>query len=207
MQQYDPRIDEYIGKKAPFAQAILKHLRELVHSVSPQITETIKWGHPFFEYKGVLANMAGFKAHCAFGFWGSRSLNDPHNILKHSQERDGAGNFGRITKLSDLPDDAILKDFILQAIAIKDAGPEAAVVKKPAPPKAPKAPIEMPDYFAGALQTNQKALATFQNFSPSNKRESLEWIIDAKTEATRQKRIEQALEWMAEGKSRNWKYK
>ena len=207
MEQYDPRIDEYIGKKAAFAQPILRHIRELMHSVSPQITETIKWGHPFFEYKGILANMAGFKEHCVFGFWGSTALSDPNGILKHADERDAAGNFGRITKVSDLPDDAILKDFILQAIAIKDAGPEQKSEKKAAVPKAPKAPIEMPDYFAAALETNTQALATFQNFSPSNKREYLEWIVEAKTEATRQKRIETALEWMSEGKSRNWKYK
>jgi uncharacterized protein YdeI (YjbR/CyaY-like superfamily) len=207
MEQYDPRFDEYIGKKAAFAQPILRHLRELMHSVSPKITETMKWGHPFFEYKGILANMGGFKEHCVFGFWSSSALNDPNGIIKHGDEKGAAGNFGRITKLSDLPDDAILKDFILQAIAIKDAGPDAKPEKKPVPPKAPKAPIEMPDYFAAALQTNQKALETFQNFSPSHKREYLEWIIDAKTEATRQKRIETALEWITEGKSRNWKYK
>ncbi|GAA4091664.1 YdeI/OmpD-associated family protein [Mucilaginibacter panaciglaebae] len=207
MEQYDPRIDEYIGKKAAFAQPILKHLRQLMHSVSPQITETIKWGHPFFEYKGILANMAAFKEHCVFGFWGSTALNDPNGVLKHADERDAAGNFGRITKVSDLPDDAILKDFILQAIKIKDAGPEQKSEKKAVVPKAPKAPIEVPDYFAAALETKPKALATFQNFSPSNKREYLEWIVEAKTEATRQKRIETALEWMSEGKSRNWKYK
>lgn len=207
MEQYDPRFDEYIGKKAAFAQPILKHLRELMHSVSPQITETMKWGHPFFEYKGILANMGGFKEHCVFGFWSSSALNDPNGIIKHGDEKGAAGNFGRITKLSDLPDDAILKDFILQAIAIKDAGPGTKPEKKLARPKAPKAPIEMPDYFAAALQTNQKALERFQDFSPSNKREYLDWIIDAKTEATRQKRIETALEWMSEGKSRNWKYK
>jgi uncharacterized protein YdeI (YjbR/CyaY-like superfamily) len=207
MEQYDPRFDEYIGKKAAFAQPILRHLRELMHSVSPQITETIKWGHPFFEYKGILANMAGFKEHCAFGFWGSSALNDPNGIIKHGDEKDTAGNFGRITQLSDLPDDAILKDFILQAIAIKDAGPGVKPQKKETAPKAPKAPIEMPDYFAAALQTDQKALAVFQNLSPSNKREYLEWIVEAKTEATRQKRIETSLQWLAEGKSRNWKYK
>jgi uncharacterized protein YdeI (YjbR/CyaY-like superfamily) len=206
MEQYDHRIDEYIGKRAAFAQPILRHLRELMHSVSPQITETIKWGHPFFEYKGVLANMAGFKEHCVFGFWNSRALNDPNGVLKHAQERDAAGNFDRITKLSDLPDDAILKDFILQAIALKDNVP-LQKEKKTAPIKAPKAPIEMPDYFSAALATNQKALAAFQNFSPSCKREYLEWITEAKTEPTRLKRIETALEWMEEGKTRHWKYK
>ncbi|HEY9534568.1 MAG TPA: YdeI/OmpD-associated family protein [Mucilaginibacter sp.] len=207
MEQYDPRIDEYIGKKAAFAQPILRHIRTLMHSVSPQITETIKWGHPFFEYKGILANMGGFKEHCVFGFWGSRALNDPNGVMKFDDEKEAAGNFGRITKLSDLPDDAILKDFILQAIAIKDAGPGQKTQKKATAPKVPKAPIDMPDYFAAALETNTQALATFQNFSPSNKREYLEWIVEAKTEATRQKRIETALEWMSEGKSRNWKYK
>jgi uncharacterized protein YdeI (YjbR/CyaY-like superfamily) len=206
MEQYDHRIDEYIGKKAAFAQPILKHLRALMHSVSPQITETIKWGHPFFEYKGVLANMGGFKEHCVFGFWNSSALHDPNSILKHADEKEAAGNLGRITKLSDLPADDILKDFIHQAIKLKDSAP-AQKEKKAALPKAPKAPIEMPDYFAAALADNQKALATFQDFSPSCKREYLEWITEAKTEATRQKRIETALEWISEGKTRNWKYK
>jgi uncharacterized protein YdeI (YjbR/CyaY-like superfamily) len=203
MEQYDHRIDEYIGKKAAFAQPILKHLRELMHSVSPQITETIKWGHPFFEYKGTLANMAGFKEHCVFGFWNSTAIVDPYGVLQRPGEKDAAGNFDRITKLTDLPDDEILKDFILQALALKDNNYKPSTKKTPAV----KAPIEMPDYFATALAGNQKALATFQDFSPSCKREYLEWITEAKTEPTRQKRVETALEWMAEGKSRNWKYK
>jgi hypothetical protein len=120
MEQYDHRIDEYIGKKAAFAQPILKHLRELMHSLSPQIAETIKWGHPFFEYKGTLANMAAFKEHCVFGFWDSTAINDPYGVLQRPGEKDAAGNFDRITKLTDLPSDEILKDFILQALALKD---------------------------------------------------------------------------------------
>jgi uncharacterized protein YdeI (YjbR/CyaY-like superfamily) len=205
MNQYDPRIDDYIAKKPAFAQPILSHIRQLMHTVSPQITETIKWGHPFFEYKGVLANMAGFKEHCVFGFWGSSTFADPHGVIQLGDEKESAGNFGRITKLSDLPNDEILTEIILQAIAIKDGAP-APKPKKPAAAKIPKAEIEMPDYFATALATNQKALATYQDFSPSKKREYLEWITEAKTEDTRQKRIETALEWLAEGKSRNWKY-
>lgn len=205
MNHYDPRVDEYIAKKATFAQPILNHIRQLMHSTSPHITENIKWGHPFFEYKGILANMAAFKEHCVFGFWGSSTFADPHGVIQLGGEKESAGNFGRLTQLADLPGDDILKEIILQAIAIKDGAPPAKP-KKPAPPKAPKAEIEMPDYFATALGTNQKALATYQNFSPSKKREYLEWITEAKTEATRQKRIETALEWMEEGKSRNWKY-
>jgi uncharacterized protein YdeI (YjbR/CyaY-like superfamily) len=203
MEQYDHRIDEYTGKKPAFAQPILNHIRGLMHAVSPQITETIKWGHPFFEYKGTFANMAAFKEHCVFGFWNSSALVDKHGAMLRDEEKESAGNFGRITKLSDLPDDEILKDFILQAIALKDSN------YKPAAKKAatPKAPIEMPDYFAAALAGNQKTLAIFHDFSASCKREYLEWLTEAKTEATRQKRLETALEWIGEGKTRNWKYK
>jgi uncharacterized protein YdeI (YjbR/CyaY-like superfamily) len=203
MEQYDHRIDEYIGKKAAFAQPILKHLRELMHAVSPLITETIKWGHPFFEYKGTLANMAGFKEHCVFGFWNSRGIVDPHGVLQLPDEREAAGNFGRITKLTDLPSDEILKDFILQAIALKDNDYKAPAKQT----KPPKAPIAEPDYFIAALNDNPKSKAIYEAFSPSHKREYLEWITEAKTEATQLKRTESAMELMAEGKSKNWKYR
>ena len=203
MNQYDPRIDEYIDKKPAFAQPILNHIRALMHSVSPLITENMKWGHPFFEYKGILANMAGFKEHCVFGFWSSTEFVDPYGVLKRPGDKDAAGNFDRITQLSDLPNDEILRDFILQGIALKDNNYKPVAKKA----KAPKAAIDMPVDFATALSTNQKALAIFQDFSPSCKREYLEWITEAKTEPTRIKRIETALEWIAEGKTRNWKYK
>ena len=76
-------------------------------------------------------------------------------------------------------------------------------MKKETPPKAP---IEMPVDFADSLAANPKALEVYNKFSPSNKREYLEWIVDAKTDATRQKRMETAVEWISEGKSRLWKY-
>jgi uncharacterized protein YdeI (YjbR/CyaY-like superfamily) len=202
MEQYDHRIDEYIGKKAAFAQPILNHLRELMHTVSPLITETIKWGHPFFEYKGTLANMAGFKEHCVFGFWNSTAIVDPYGVLQRPGEKEAAGNFDRITKLSDLPSDEILKDFILQAIALKDND-----YKAPAKKPTAKAPIAEPDYFLTALNEHPKAKAIYDAFSPSHKREYLEWITEAKTEATLLKRTESAMELMAEGKSKNWKYR
>jgi uncharacterized protein YdeI (YjbR/CyaY-like superfamily) len=203
MNQYDPRIDQYIEKKAAFAQPILRHIRALMHSVSPLITENIKWGHPFFEYKGILANMAAFKEHCVFGFWSSTAMVDPYGVLKRPGDKDAAGNFDRITRLSDLPNDDILKDFILQGIALKDNNYKPAAKKA----KEPKAAIPMPEDFAGLLGGDPKALAIFQDFSASCKREYLEWITEAKTEPTRLKRMETALEWIAEGKTRNWKYK
>jgi len=202
MEQYDPRVDAYIEKAAPFAQPILKHLRQLVHSVSPLLTETIKWGFPFFDYNGSVCQMASFKEHMGFGFWKQKQLNDPGKLIK---EEDGtAGSFGKISSLSDLPPDEILIDFIKQAIELNKAENKTPAIKKET---TPKAPIEMPVDFADLLAANPKALEVYEKFSPSHKREYLEWIVDAKTDATRQKRMQAAIEQIAEKKSRHWKYK
>jgi uncharacterized protein YdeI (YjbR/CyaY-like superfamily) len=200
---YDPRVDAYIAKSAPFAQPILQHLRQLVHTAAPMAAETIKWGFPFFEYKGSVCEMASFKQHMAFGFWKARQLNDPGKLLQ--QEEPAAGSFGKITSLADLPSDDILVDFIKQAIQLNEAD-KAVPVKKETPPKAPKAAIEMPVDFADLLAANPIAQAVYEKFSPSHKREYLEWIVDAKSEETRNKRLETAVEQISEGKSKNWKY-
>jgi uncharacterized protein YdeI (YjbR/CyaY-like superfamily) len=202
MEKYDPRVDAYIARSANFAKPILEHLRKLVHETSPLLTETIKWGFPFFDYKGSVCQMAAFKEHMGFGFWKQRQLNDPGKLIQ--EEGGNAGSFGRITSLSDLPADEILVDFIKQAMQLNEAGNKKTTVKKET---APKAAIEMPADFAGVLAANPTALEIYNKFSPSQKREYLEWITEAKTDATRQKRMEIALEWIAEGKTRNWKYK
>ena len=201
MEQYDSRVDAYIEKSAPFAQPILKHLRQLVHSVSPLLTETIKWGFPFFDYKGPVCQMAAFKGHIGFGFWKEKQLNDPDKLIR--QEDGAAGSFGKITNLNELPADEILVNFIKQAMALNEAENKKPVEKK-AP--APKAAIEMPADFANLLAANPKAQEVYDKFSPSHKREYLEWIVEAKTDATRQKRMQTAIEQIAEKKSRHWKY-
>ena len=201
MEQYDSRVNAYINKAAPFAQPILRHLRELVHSVSPLLTETMKWGFPFFDYNGSVCQMAAFKEHMGFGFWKQRQLNDPGKLIR---EEDGtAGSFGKITSLNDLPSDEILIDFIRQAMELNKPENKKPVVKKET---APKAPIEMPVDFADLLAANPKAQEVYDKFSPSHKREYLEWIVDAKSDATRQKRMETAVVQIAEKKSKNWKY-
>jgi len=201
MEQYDPRVDAYIDKAAPFAKPILEHLRKLVHQTSPLITEAIKWGFPFFDYKGPVCQMVSFKEHCGFGFWKASMLHDPNKLLNTGEP--AAGSFGRITKLADLPSDDILKEFILQAIHINEQGIKPAVKKAPAEKKE----LIMPDDFSVILNGNAQAKAVFENFSYSHKKEYLEWITEAKTEATREKRMQSAIEMMAEGKSKNWKYK
>ncbi len=198
MRKKDPRVDAYIAKSADFAKPILNHLRKLVHADCPEVEETMKWSFPHFEYKGVLCGMASFKNHCSFGFWKGELLG-----IKDGDKAEAAmGQFGRITKLSDLPGDKVLGHYIREAVKLNESG-----VKLPARSR-PKERQELvvPDDLASALRKNKKALPTFEKFSYSNKKEYVEWITEAKTEATRRKRLETAIEWMSEGKIRNWKY-
>ena len=203
MGQKDKRIDAYIAKAQPFAQPILKKLRVLIHKGNPAVEETIKWGMPSFDYKGPFCSFASFKQHAVFGFWKYKLIKDPKGYLGEifNKGGDAMGNLGRMTSIKDLPPDGAIVDFVKQAKKLNDEG-----VKMPARPKKEKKALVVPGYFTKALSGNKKAKATFDNFSTSNKREYVEWVTGAKTEDTRQKRLQSAVEWMAEGKIRNWKY-
>jgi uncharacterized protein YdeI (YjbR/CyaY-like superfamily) len=194
MGKRDPRIDAYIAKAAPFAKPILNEIRQRVHAACPEVEETMKWSAPHFDYKGMMCGMSSFKEHCAFGFWKSPL------ILGADTARDAAGQFGRLTKVSDLPSKKVFTEYIRKAMALNDAG-----ITLERPKRAPRT-LEIPDYFTAAVRKNKKAWAAFEAFSPSHRREYVEWIAEAKTDTTRARRLAQAIEWMAEGKSRNWKY-
>jgi len=202
-QQTDPRVDAYIEKSAPFAQAILLHLRELMHKACPRATESVKWGMPFFIQQGViLCHMAAFKQHCAFGFWGS----EMKKILAKDgrTSSDAMGTLGRIASLKDLPPDRLMLAYLRQAAELVDSGERKKSIERPANRK-PK-PVVIPAELSAALKKNKLAAKAFANFSPSCKREYAEWIVEAKRAETKQKRLAQAIEWMAEGKTRHWKY-
>jgi uncharacterized protein YdeI (YjbR/CyaY-like superfamily) len=207
-ETHDPRIDAYIEKAKPFAQPILAHLRELIHKAVPDVTETIKWSHAFFEYKGrVLANMAAFKEHCSLGFWGREmtAVLRERNLL-----RDGAmGSLGRITSIKELPSNKEMLLLFRQAASQIDEGAYTSPMagqKKNTMARAAKPALETPHEFAKALKANKAAAKVFAEFSPSCKREYIEWITEAKREETRSRRLAQAVEMIAEGKQRNWKY-
>ena len=192
----DPRVDEYIANAAPFAQPILVKLRAIVHEACPDVEETIKWRMPSFQYKGMLCGMAAFKQHCSFGFW------KHSQVFEDGRARDGMGSFGCMKKPADLPPKKELVAWIKKAMALNESP-----VKSPRVPKHPeKPPPEMPDDLAAALKRHKAARATFEKFPPSHRREYIEWIVEAKREETRAKRLATTLEWLAEGKSRNWKY-
>jgi uncharacterized protein YdeI (YjbR/CyaY-like superfamily) len=197
----DKRIDAYIAKAQPFAQPVLSHLRELIHAACPDVEETMKWSFPHFMHKNaILCSMASFKQHMAFGFWKASIMDDPNGILTIT-EREAMGHMGQIRNLKDLPKDKILKDYIKQAARLNEQG-----VKVERKAKSAAKGLEVPDYLLKAIKKNKAAFKTFDAFSTTNKREYVDWITEAKTDETRDKRMAQAIEWMAEGKIRNWKY-
>jgi uncharacterized protein YdeI (YjbR/CyaY-like superfamily) len=190
----DPRIDAYIDKAGDFARPILRHIRELVHKTVPDAGEALKWGMPHFTHKGKnIAGMAAFKAHCAVMVHGDG----------RQEERDGMGSYGKLNSLKDLPDDSELAAKLIKARErIDTAGSAVKRARKPEP----KVELPVPQDFAAALRDNPKAQATFDAFPPSQRREYVAWIADSKQDATRAKRLATSIEWLAEGKRRNWKY-
>lgn len=198
MGNRDPRVDAYIARSAAFAQPILVKLRDIVHAACPAAEETIKWGMPTFMYGGaILCGMSAFKQHASFGFW-KHAL-----VMGEGVQRDGMGSYGKMASLKDLPAKKDLVAHISKAMQLNDDGVKTAGVRKRGTPKPPPLP---PDDFAAALKKNRKALAAFDAFSPSHQREYVDWIVEAKRAETRERRIVQAIEWLADGKPRNWKY-
>ena len=196
MGKKDPRVDAYIAKSANFAKPILTEIRAVVHDACPNVEETMKWSFPHFDYKGMMCSMAAFKEHCAFGFWKASLI-----LGGNGRSDEAMGQFGRITALSDLPSKKLMRGYIQKAMALNDSG---TTIKRQ--PKEPKKAIPVPADFMAAVKKNDRAQASFEAFSPSHQREYLEWITEAKTDDTRKRRIAQAIEWLAQGKSRHWKY-
>lgn len=198
---FEPKIDLYIQKSADFAQPILTHLRSLVHKAVPQIEEGWKWSFPHFMYRGeILCSMASFKSHCSFGFWKGSLLKTGEGIFNETGE--GMGHLGKLRSLSDLPPDELITTALHEAIEL--------VESKVKVNRIPKVSVnqfqEIPADFQNLLNQNPAAALTLDKFSPSNRKEYLEWITDSKTETTRKKRMETSIEWLSEGKIRNWKY-
>jgi uncharacterized protein YdeI (YjbR/CyaY-like superfamily) len=198
MPPLDPRVDDYIERAAPFAQDLLRHWRATVHAHCPDVVETIKWGFPNFTYRDkILTGMAAFKAHCSIGFWHGEAA------VGADRAKGGAmGDFGRLTTLKDLPPKAEQKAILKRAMQLIEDGVKA----RPARAAAPKPPPEIPEDLVAALRADAAALRHFESFPPGQQREYVDWIVEAKKPETRARRLAQAVEWIAEGKRRNWKY-
>ena len=192
----DPRIDAYLARVQPFARPILEHVRERVHTVVPDVEETLKWSMPAYTRNGaILLITAAFKSHVALNFWRGQEMRGD------AAKDDAMGQFGKITSLGDLPANAELDALMAEATRLATAPKAPRKVKHE-----PKPPAEVHPEFAAALAANPKAKTALDGFAPSARRDYLDWIADAKQDATRAKRIATAVEWLAEGKKRHWKY-
>jgi uncharacterized protein YdeI (YjbR/CyaY-like superfamily) len=197
-------VDAYIAKAQPFAQPILSHLRDVVHAACPDAEEALKWGMPSFMYRGsILCTMASFKAHCGFGFWLGAQVVEGTSSGESGES--AMGQFGRITAVKDLPPKTTLARYVKKAMALTEGSGKVVKAAKPAP-RTKAAALTVPPELLKALEQHPEAKATFDAFSPSHRREYVDWVAEAKREETRERRIQQAIELMAEGKSRNWKY-
>jgi uncharacterized protein YdeI (YjbR/CyaY-like superfamily) len=202
----DKHVDAYIAKAAPFAQPVLTHLRALIHKACPDVVEEMKWSRPFFLHGGtILCHISAFKEHCSFGFWGAemaKVLNED-GMVKDG----GMGTLGRVTSVKDLPPEKKMVGYLRLAAEMIDSGlGDYRITVARRVVKAPKTAVETPVELSAALKKNRAAGKAFAAFSPSCKREYVEWVADAKRPETRERRIVQAVEWIAEGKQRNWKY-
>ncbi len=181
-------IDIYIEKAAEFAQPILQHLRSLVHKACPDVEEKIKWGMPHFDYKGeMICHMASFKQHAVMGFWKATLMKDPI-LLATAKSEVAMGHLGKIMSLKDLPADKQIIAWIKEAMQLNDAGIKISV--KPVEKKK----LIVPKYFTEALAKNKKAQKVFDAFPYSHKKEYVQWITEAKTNTTRDKRMTTAFE-------------
>ncbi len=194
------KVDEYISQSQDFAKPILNHLRKLIHIACPQVEETIKWGHPHFEYKGLLCNMAAFNKHCAFGFWKAALMKDAGTLKDNNAE--AMGHSGKLKSLSDLPKDRIIISRIAEAASLNEQGIQLTDKKHLG--KNPE--IRVPTILKNELQKNKKASETFLKFSPSQRKEYVEWIEEAKANNTKLQRVATTVKWLTEDKTRNWKY-
>ena len=199
MPTKDPRIDSYIAEAAEFARPILKHLRKIIHQGCPEGVETIKWGCPFFDYHGLLCGFAAFKAHASLFFW--RDIDVSRWLEKTNTAGAGMGQFGKLTSMADLPKDSVLLACVRAAVEQRDA--PASKTKRQ---RQPAMELPVPADLKKALAANAKAATTFKAFAPSHRRAYLDWISEAKQPATRERRLQTTIEWLAEGKQQNWKY-
>jgi uncharacterized protein YdeI (YjbR/CyaY-like superfamily) len=200
MGSRDPRIDAYIARQKDFAKPILAHIRDVVHATCPDVEETLKWSSPFFMYRGApLCMMSGFKAHAVFGFWKGKLIEGVSPNRNAGGE--AMGNFGKLTSVTDLPSRKVLTSLIRQAMKLNEEGITVPRAKRGTRPEA-----AVPAELKAALAMSRKAAAQFAAFPPSHRREYVQWINEAKRDETKAKRVAQAVEWIAEGKGRNWKY-
>jgi uncharacterized protein YdeI (YjbR/CyaY-like superfamily) len=196
------KVDDYILKSASFSQPILYKMRAIIEEAEPHIEETIKWGFPCFTYQNkIICSFSAYKNHCVFRFWQGSSLEDSDGILAKVGETE-MGELSKIKNLEDLPNSEVLIKYIRTAIELSQKGSAKKPMTKEKKLTIDLKSIDLPEIFNSFPKQAEK----FDTFSPSHRKEYISWINEAKTDETKLKRIKTMMEWLLEGKSRNWKY-
>ena len=194
------RVDEYIKNAPDFARPIMEKIRKAFHKGCPECEEAIKWGCPYFMYKGMLGGMASFKGHVSMGFWRSKEMDDPEKLFDTGTGAKASMCNAHFHNLKEVPTQKILAEYVKRAAKLQDTeAPKKKATKK-------KISTRIPADLAELFKKHKKAKTVFEGFAPSHKRDYIEWITEAKRDATRQKRLKTTIEWLSEGKQRHWKY-
>lgn len=200
------KIDKYIADAPEYARPIMEKLRKAVHKGCPQAEEAIKWGCPYFMYQGKLfCGMAAFKKHVGFGFWNSKDMDDPEGLFESGTGKKASMCNAHFHAVKELPTQKVLVDYVKQSKKLTDAElSKSKPAKKAAKKKVavPKTPADL----SSAFKTNKTAKSYFDSLAPSHRRDFLQWILDAKRDATREKRVNETVKLLKAKKTLHWKY-
>lgn len=99
------------------------------------------------------------------------------------------GHLNCIGYIKDLPSDKVLLVYLKEAAGVNKE--KIKVVRKKL---APKKELPLPEKLSAAFKKNKKAMTIFDAFRPSQRREHIEWINEAKTDETLNKRLATTME-------------
>lgn len=195
-KQASEKISQYIESADVKKKEILQRLRDFLNRDDFGLTEDWKWHAPNFNSNGMVCWLAFFKSHVGLNFFKGSLIEDLHGLYDNASMDKG----NRIIKYKTINEinENLLEYYIYEAIKHNKEG--AKITSK-------KVEIEVPKDLAKALEKDIMAKDFFTNLAPGYKRDYIDWIISAKQEKTRLKRLETTLEWLGQGKKKNWRYK
>ena len=197
MRSKSTSVADIIHNMEPWSEGLFL-LREII--LSTGLTEEIKWGSPAYTCEGKLVlSIGGFKNFFTMWFHQGVFLSDPAHVLVNAGEGRTRGlRQWRFTSLAEIKP-ALVKKYIKEAIANAKAGKEIRPERKAA--------IETPEELATAFKKDKALKAAFNQLTPGRQREYLEYVGEAKTEATRLRRVEKVVPMILRGVGLNDRYK
>ncbi|MEO9802317.1 MAG: YdeI/OmpD-associated family protein [Reichenbachiella sp.] len=191
------KIDAYLTTVSSEHRPVLELIRKTVNAVDDRIQEDWKWRAPCFSLEGLVCWFVAFKSHVGLNFFKGALIEDIHNAFVESEDEDKGNRMIHFKSIDEVKV-KVIQDYVKQAVLLNEQGIKIDFPKRKT--------LETPDYLIEALNKNKKAKDVFESFTDAQRKDYIEWLVEAKREETRNKRMTQAIEWIAEGKTRNWKY-